>query len=286
MLLRIVVVACSFGFAGFRPASAGELKLPWASPAARVSQTIGVTDIAIEYHRPALKGRDLAKDLALLEASKQVWRFGANDATRLVTSDPITIGDTTIPAGEFGLYALPAADEWTVIVSRQSMNWGSYGYDPKQDVTRIYVKPTTVAENVEWLAFAIEPTSAKTASLRFSWGTTRLEIPIEVDVDATVAARIEAAIESLDAKDWDTRLAIAKYWCQRKEHLDRALALSDEALTIQRHFWTCEWKARILDALGRRAEAKPLLAEAITLSKGKTPIEYQKALEAQLAEWE
>lgn len=262
-----------------------ELELPWASPAAAVTQRIGVTDVTIHYHRPALKGRDLDRDLAALAKSKQVWRLGANEATKLVVSDPIRLCGEEIPAGEYALFALPAADEWTFIVSRQAKNWGSFGYDPKQDVTRIYVEPKTGGENVEWLTFAIDPTSPTTAVLRLEWAKLRLAMPIEVDVDAIVAQRIEQKIAELDAKDWDTRLAIAKYWCERGEHLERANGLIDEALALQRHFWTCEWKAKILDKLGRREEAIPLLEEAIRLAEGRAPKEYGANLARLVDEW-
>jgi Protein of unknown function (DUF2911) len=273
----------SIGLVAF--AHAEELRVPWASPAATVSQTIGVTDVALHYHRPALQGRDLEQDLAALAKSKQVWRLGANEATRLVVSDTITFGDEEIPAGEYGFFAIPAADEWTFIVSKQAKNWGSYGYDPRQDVARVYATPATAAESVEWLTFTIDPVAANAAVLRFAWATLRIEIPIEVDVDAAVAKRIEAAIVSLDAKDWDTRVVIVKYWCERGENLERALALADESVAIQRHFWTCEWKGKVLAKLDRRAEAIPLIEEAIRLAEGKTPPEYGANLAKLVAEW-
>lgn len=279
--------ACLLGLAAFLAPSARseEFKLPWSSPAASATQTIGITDVSIHYHRPRLNGRDLVKDLAALANAKQAWRLGANEATRLVVSDPIVFGGEEIPAGEYGLFALPAADEWTLIVSKQAKNWGAYGYDPKLDVARVYVTPQQAEETVEWLTFSVEPVTDESAVMRFAWSTIRLEVPIEVDVDAVVAQRIEQQLERLDAKDWDTRLAIAKYWCERNENLDRANTLIDEALAQQRHFWTCEWKGKILERMGRRDEAIPLLEEAIRLAEGRAPKEYGANLQRLVAEW-
>lgn len=266
-------------------ASSEELKLPWPSPAATITQTIGVTDITLSYHRPSSKGRDLEKELAMLAAAKQPWRIGANEATRLVVTDTIRLGDEEIPAGEYGLFAYPAADEWTIIVSRQARTWGAYFYDSKQDVTRLYVKPTHSDESVDWMTFSIDPITANSAALRFAWANVRLEIPIVVDVDGIVSKRIDDAIANLDAKDWDTRVGIVKYWCNRNENLERALAMSEEAIKIERHFWTCEWKARVLEKLGKRKEAVPLLEEAIRLAEGKAPKEYGAALAQLVKEW-
>lgn len=273
-------------FAWISPlAPSEELQLPWPSPAATITQTIGVTDITVSYHRPSSKGRDLEKELAMLAAGKQPWRIGANEATRLVVTDPIRLGDEEIPAGEYGLFAYPAADEWTIIVSKQARTWGAYFYDSKQDVTRLYVKPTHGEEKIDWMTFAIDPITENSAALRFAWANVRLEIPIVVDVDGIVSKRIDDAIANLDAKDWDTRVGIVKYWCGRNEKLERALAMSEEAITIERHFWTCEWKARVLEKLGKRKEAVPLLEEAIRLAEGKAPKEYGAALAQLVKEW-
>ncbi len=257
-------------------------KVPWPSPSAKLTQAIGITEISVNYHRPALKGRDLAQELK--SAGKIVWRFGANEATQITFSDPVTFGGEELAAGEYGLFAIPEADEWTIIVSKQSKTWGAYAYDPKQDVTRIYVKPKK-CESVEYLTFAIDPTSDHSAQLKFAWGTVALDIPVEVDVDGLMKKQIEEQIATLAATDWDTRLQIVKYWVNRKENLERALTLADEGVKIDKNWWTLEWKARTLDLLGRRKEGLPILEEALVASRGKTPIEYQKGLEKMIAEW-
>src|SRR2546421_7208662 len=41
-----------------------KVRLPQASPSATISQTIGITDISVTYHRPAVRGRTLWGDIS------------------------------------------------------------------------------------------------------------------------------------------------------------------------------------------------------------------------------
>src|SRR5215472_15352101 len=81
------------------------LTLPQASPAATVTQTIGLTDIEITYHRPAVAGRKVWGGLV---PYGDVWRAGANENTTIRFSSPVTIGGKALPAGTYGLHMIPA----------------------------------------------------------------------------------------------------------------------------------------------------------------------------------
>src|SRR5512146_1450504 len=77
-------------------AQEGQTLFPQLSPAAEVKQTIGVTTVALRYHRPAVKGREIWGKLVPFE---QVWRMGANEATTISFSDPVKVEGTDVPAG-------------------------------------------------------------------------------------------------------------------------------------------------------------------------------------------
>ena len=113
------------------------LQLPQASPEASVSQTVGLTDITITYHRPAVAKRTVWGDLV---PYGQVWRAGANENTTIEFSTPVTIGGKKIPAGTYGLHMIPTdKGDWTIILSSVSSAWGSFSYDEKEDVVRVPV---------------------------------------------------------------------------------------------------------------------------------------------------
>src|SRR5258708_34998476 len=65
---------------------ATELNIPRLSQRASVTQRIGLTDITINYHRPAVGAREIwGKTVPY----GKVWRAGANENTTITVSDGV-----------------------------------------------------------------------------------------------------------------------------------------------------------------------------------------------------
>lgn len=105
-----------------------ELILPRLSQHAAITQRIGLTDVTISYHRPEVGGRKIWGAVY-----DRVWRAGANENTTVTFSDDVSIEGHTLPAGTYGLHAIPAAGQWTIIFPKNSTSWGSFSYDEKED---------------------------------------------------------------------------------------------------------------------------------------------------------
>ena len=133
---RIILTACCLTTV---TAFAQRLELPAKSPGAKVTQTVGLTDITIEYSSPAVKGRKIWGGLVPLDT---VWRAGANAATKITFSKPVTIDKTEVPAGSYGIYAIPGAKEWTLILNKELTNTDNYKKDT--DLLRLTVKPAAI----------------------------------------------------------------------------------------------------------------------------------------------
>src|ERR1700684_4524258 len=95
------------------PALAQQLDLPRPSPFAKTVQTVGLTEISIDYSSPGVKGRKIWGEVV---PYGQVWRTGANMATKITFSKEVTVGTTTVPAGSYAFFAIPTADSWTLIL--------------------------------------------------------------------------------------------------------------------------------------------------------------------------
>src|SRR5215469_12796306 len=115
------------------PASA-QLQLPRPSPAAKVSQTVGLTEISVEYSSPGVKGR---KIWGAVVPYGQVWRTGANSTTKITFSKDVTVADTPVPAGSYAFFAIPTAGEWTLILNKDFNQGGSAKYSKDLDVVRV-----------------------------------------------------------------------------------------------------------------------------------------------------
>jgi tetratricopeptide (TPR) repeat protein len=281
---RSLPIALVAAFA-LSPCAKGQLKLPQESPAATISLDVGVSTLTVSYHRPALRGRDLAKDVA---AAGKVWRLGANEATTFTCSDPFTIGGKPLPAGTYALFAKVEAERWTFVLNQVAQQWGSYFYDEKKDVARFDAKVERVekAAKREWFTIALEPAGAGGAELAIAWDDVRVAVPIRVDVEGVVAKRIEEALAKVGAKDWTTRKQVAQYWCTRKEKLEPALKLIEEAVAIEQNPWTLEWKGRILHELDDEEPAIPWIEKALAKCEGTDfPEGYREGLRVLIRQW-
>jgi hypothetical protein len=259
---------------------AAAVETPRVSPAATVTQKVGTTDLVIRYHRPAVKGRPVWGGLV---PYGEVWRLGANNASTIELSDDAQVAGQPLAAGTYALFAIPGAGEWTLILNRRAQQWGAFSYDPAQDALRFTVRPEK-APHAEWMTFTVTPTAPDAAEVALHWETLRVAFPVRVDVPRIVWGDLDAALAATPG-DGDLLLQAARYAIDSGQRLDEAMGWIDRAIAAGEGFWNLETKADLLHREGRTAEAIPLLARAIELSRGKTPAAYQQGLEQRLAEW-
>ena len=99
-------------------------------------QTIGVTDVEINYHRPAVNKRKIFGGLVSYGA---VWRAGANENTTISFSTPVTNEGQTLPAGTYGLFMIPTATSWTVVFSKAAGTYQMSGVRELDSTATIYL---------------------------------------------------------------------------------------------------------------------------------------------------
>ena len=137
---------------------------------------IGGTTFAIDYGRPLMRGRVLLGNVIALD---DVWRTGANAATQFTTSSAITIGTLTVPAGSYTLWTKPTATGVTLIVNRETGQWGT-GFDYREDLGRTPMRVDTTSTPVEKFTIAVTSSDARRGELVMEWGTFRWRAPITV----------------------------------------------------------------------------------------------------------
>jgi hypothetical protein len=150
------------------------------SPKATVKQTVGFTDITIDYSRPGVKGRTIWGGLVPYNA---VWRAGANEATKITFSTDVKINGKKLKAGSYGFFAIPTEKNWTLIFNKIADQWGAFEYNDVEDALRIEVTPEK--ENncwQEWLAYTITKTSDSTAVARLEWEKQRVPFTVDVEI--------------------------------------------------------------------------------------------------------
>lgn len=146
------------------------------SPPAKAEGTIGGKNITVAYSAPSKRGREIMGGLV---PYGQVWRTGANAATTLTTSGDMMIGGLHVPAGTYTLYTIPGATEWTLIVNKQTGQWGT-NYDASQDLGRVKMAVKSLKDPVETFVIAVKPAAANRGALTLTWENTEASVPVMV----------------------------------------------------------------------------------------------------------
>ena len=145
------------------------------SPPAKAECKIDGKTVTVDYSSPRAKGR---KIFGSLVPYGQVWRAGANEATTLVTSGDINIGGKTVPAGKYSIFAIPAEDKWTLVISKKSGEWGTAYPGPDNDLARIDMKVSKTSAPVENFTIAFDQ-KGSTCTLRMEWENTTASVDIK-----------------------------------------------------------------------------------------------------------
>ena len=230
------------------PALSGQIEFPAASPAVVVQQEVGLTNFEISYSRPSVKGREI---FGRLESYGEVWRTGANAATKLTFDSEIKFGGRPVEAGTYALFTIPQKGSWTVILNRVSDQWGASRYDADQDVLRVEVPVEEVPELIETLHIGFDQLRDESAVLEIAWERSRVRVPIEVDVRDRLQPQIEAAMGSGQKQPDYIYFQAASFYYDHRIDLNRAAEWVDLALDQNpRAFWMLHLKAKIHAELG------------------------------------
>jgi hypothetical protein len=279
--LPAAVLAVALAMALPAPAVQAQLKLPRVSPLATVTQSIGLTDLTVNYCRPGVKGRVIWGGLVPYDAP---WRTGANEATRFTTTDPIQFGGKDLAAGTYAFFTIPGKEEWIVVINSEKDLWGAFEYKPEKDVIRVTVKPTA-AEPQEWMEFSFEDLTPNSANLVLRWEKLRLAVPIVVDVNGKTLATARAAILVMKSDDWRTPYQAANYCFANDVAMDEGWKWLVKSLGIQPTWQNLGLQARWQMKQGKKAEAIQTAEKALEAAKASKDKVDTSALEKLLTEW-
>lgn len=148
------------------------------SPKATFKQTVGLTDVEIDFSRPGVKGREIWGGLV---PYNKVWRAGANEATKISFSTDVKINGKNLKAGRYGFFTIPSKDSWILIFNKIADQWGAFEYNEAEDALRIEVTPEK-GYFQEWLDYTVTKTSDNSAIVKLEWEELKVPFKVEVSV--------------------------------------------------------------------------------------------------------
>jgi hypothetical protein len=262
------IVVASLAFITLSPSRSSAqqgLRQPEPSPAASVTQMVGLTELKVTYHRPGLNGRQ-GKIFGDLVPYGEVWRAGANQNTTISFSSPVKVGGKTLAAGTYGLHMIPTARDWTVILSNTSVAWGSYGYDQKEDAVRLQTTPQAGEGVEERLSFRFDNPTETSALVTLRWDKVKVAFPVEVDTSAVVMAHMREELRGAAQFTWQGWAQAAQYFLSHGGNIDEAQRMADRSIAMHPAYQNLSTRAAIAEKKGDSKLAAELNQKALAVA--------------------
>lgn len=243
------------------------------SPAANVTQTIGISTVNVNYSRPSVKGREIWGSLVPYGWNVQPgygaensapWRAGANENTVLRLSHAATIEGHLIPAGSYGLFFVINKDNsGEVILSSDYTSWGSFWYDSKKDVMRAKITIRDVPASTERLTYDFENLTKNSGELQLSWEKKVFPVKIEFAVDDIVMEQASEELKNTTGFSSVGYTSAANYALQNNVNTAQGLKWVDQAIGIDSNFNDLSVKAGYLKKSGDSLGANKIMKSAV-----------------------
>lgn len=220
-----------------------QIAVPQVSPVSKVEQTVGLTQISLEYNRPSAKGRAVYGDLVPYGKN---WRTGANANSTITFSQDVTINGKSLAKGKYALYTTPKADSWDIIFYKDTDNWGLPENWLEENVAlKTSAKPESLNRLVETFTISFNNVSTDAANLELSWEKTLVSVKIEVPTQKAVLKSIADIMNGPTAKDY---YASAQYYYQSNTDINKALLWVNQSISLSGEkvpFWYYRLKSLI-----------------------------------------
>lgn len=261
-------------------AIAQQIDTPRPSPLGTVTQKVGLSEFTITYSRPSTKGRKVFGDIVPLN---KLWRFGANMATVFKSNEEFSIQGNKVAAGEYSLFAIPSATEWTLILNKTAKMSGTSNYKEEEDALRFKVKSESTPYKTETFTIGFANIRDNAATIEITWENTKVTFDVNVEFDAKVMKQIDDAMAGPSAGAYNTA---ASYYFNNNKDLKKALEYVNKALEKGGDkYWILTLKAQIQGALSDYKGAVETASKAIVLAKADEDDAYVSSNTTRIAEW-
>lgn len=265
-------------------AAQAQINTPAPSPFAKMEQVVGMTDITIEYSRPAMRGRAIFGDLVPFD---KIWRTGANGRTKITFSKDVTFGGTDVKAGSYTVFTKPSASSWEVYLYDDPTGGGT---PSELDESKVAAKATASVINfpkemaIQSFTITVDDLTDNGANLGLLWDTVYVGVPIGVGTDAAVMKNIDNVMAGPGAGDY---YAAAVYYMNAGKDMGKAKEWIDKAITMSEkpQFWQLRQQSLIYAKSGDKKGAIEVAKKSLAASKEAGNDDYVKMNTDSLKEW-
>ena len=260
-----------------------QIKTPAPSPAAKIEQVVGLTDVSIDYSRPSMRGRTIFGDLV---PYGKVWRTGANARTKVTFGDDVMVGDKALKAGTYAIFTIPQEKSWEVIFYTDHTGGGAPAeLDESKVAARVTAPVYPIEMDIQSFTISIDDITNSSAVIGMMWEKTYVGVEFKVHTDKMVTASIEKAMAGPSANDY---YAAAVYSLSEGKDLDKAMNWIDKAVEMtkeQPRFWFLRQQSLIHAANGDKKGAIAAAKKSLEGAEKAGNDDYIKMNKNSLKEW-
>jgi hypothetical protein len=276
-ILILFVVLASFSLEA-------QINTPAPSPASKLIQTVGLTEVSVEYSRPSMRGRTIFGDLVPYD---KLWRTGANGYTLISFDNDVKIAGNDVEAGTYSVFTKPGATTWDVFFYTDTEGGGTpRNWDDSKVVAKATVPAIKMPEGViiETFTITIDDLTSNSANLGMMWADTYVAVNFEVPTDAAVEKNIASALGGPSAGDY---YAAAVYYSSEGKDIAKANEWMNKAMSMTKEprYWQLRQQSLIQAKAGNKKAAIATAKKSLAAAKEAGNADYVKMNTDSLKEW-
>ena len=270
----LLVFVCSYGLA--------QIQTLQTSPSAKIEQVVGLTNITIDYSRPAKRDRKIMGELVPMG---EIWRAGANENSTLSFSDPVKVGGKNLDAGTYSLFIRPGKLMWEVFFYTETDNWGlPEKWNTESIAVVVETEIIQLKNTIESFTISLDDLYNNGANINIMWENTKVSIPIEVPTHSKMMSSITKTIKK-DPKSRDYYNA-AIYYRQSNQDLNQAKKWIAKAIEMDPDkFWMYRQQSLILAQLNEKDIAIAAAKTSLKLAQEAGNMDYVRLNTKSIKEW-
>ena len=259
-----------------------QIETPAPSPFSKVEQKVGLTDVTLEYSRPAMRGRTIFGDLV---PYNKLWRTGANANTKITFGDDVTIDGQEIKAGTYSIFTKPGKSSWEIFLYADDEGGMPKEWDESKVAAKTVSQVVSLPMKIESFTIGFDDLQSGSAILGMMWENVYVPLKIEVPTEAMVSESIEKTMGgSPKAEDYYTA---AVYYLDSDKDIKKAQEWMGKAMemTDEPAFWQLRQQSLIQAKAGDKKAAIKTAKKSIAKAKEAGNDDYVKMNTDSLKEW-
>ncbi|MFX0557145.1 DUF2911 domain-containing protein [Maribacter sp. CXY002] len=259
-----------------------QINTPAPSPASKLTQMVGLTEVTLDYSRPSMRGRQVFGNLV---PYNKLWRTGANAYTKISFDTDFTVNGTEVKSGTYSIFSKPGESNWEIFFYTDIIGGGTPSdWDESKIVAKATVPVYKMEEPIETFTITIDNVASNGAILGILWENVYVGVPFEVPTDAAVMGSIDKALAGPSAGDF---YAAAVYYASEEKDINKAKEWMEKAMemTEKPAFWQLRQQSLILAKAGDTKGAIEAAKKSLAGAKEAGNDDYVKMNTDSLKEW-